>query len=214
LNKYGDIFNRTFPPRRSDRQDMCAFGFEPNPKHKSRLEQLQKQYSKIGWRVQFFNEAVAAKEGRAKFLHVNDVNETINNEWRFAAQDSSKHDGVSASEEMVPTIDFAAWTIHNVHMRNIPRAMFHNDPPPTVVMKMDIEGSEYEVLATMLAKGALCNISLITIEWHNKRLCKGPFCARIRDVVKILHDIPGCQPLRVQSFDDESYSTFAERRRE
>jgi len=216
LNKYGDIFNRTFPPRRSDRQDICAFGFEPNPKHKSRLEQLQKQYSERGWRVQFFNEAVAAKEGRVTFWHVNDVNDLMHNEWGFSARDWNKDNGVNASEEIVPTIDFAAWAIHNVHMRNIPSAMFHDDPPPTVVMKMDIEGSEYEVLSTMLVKGALCNISLITIEWHMRK-CQGPFCAHgsmLPHMMKILGDVPGCQPLRLHSFDDESYSTFAERRRQ
>ena len=218
LNKYGGIFNRTFPRRRSDRQDICAFGFEPNPKHKERLNQLQKQYSEIGWRVQSFHEAVAAKEGRATFWHVNDVDDTIHNEWGFSAQDWSNHtNGVNASEEMVPTIDFAAWTIHNVHMRNVPSAMFHNDPPPTVVMKMDVEGSEYEVLANMLVRGALCDISLITIEWHAEHMCQGPFCAhaqKLKNMVNILHDVPGCQHVRLQSLDDESYSKFAKGRRE
>lgn len=39
-------------------------------------------------------------------------------------------------------------------------------PPPRVFAKMDIEGSEYETLISMLIKGSLCHLSDIFLETH------------------------------------------------
>jgi FkbM family methyltransferase len=41
-----------------------------------------------------------------------------------------------------------------------------------IYIKMDIEGSEYEVLSKLLASPAIKNIKEITIEWHNRLLTK------------------------------------------
>ena len=40
---------------------------------------------------------------------------------------------------------------------------------PSVVMKMDIEGSEFRVLSRLLSSGVLCDLSAAAIEWHDER---------------------------------------------
>lgn len=69
-NKYRSVFDDSFPRKRFNRTDVCAFGFEANPAHKTRLQRLQHHYAAMGWRAIFFHEAVAAEEGMITFWHV------------------------------------------------------------------------------------------------------------------------------------------------
>ena len=39
-------------------------------------------------------------------------------------------------------------------------------PPPAVVMKMDIEGSELEVFPDLLVTGGFRNVDKVFMEWH------------------------------------------------
>ena len=39
-------------------------------------------------------------------------------------------------------------------------------PPPSIVMKLDVEGDEIAVLESMLVAGTLCHLSLVTWEYH------------------------------------------------
>lgn len=83
-----------------------------------------------------------------------------------------------------------------------------DDPPPYVLIKMDIEGSEYPVLASMLVKGALCQVSRITLETH-PRMCHGSWSCtltkNLTNIVQIVRQVPGCKPLLISLLDDESY---------
>lgn len=70
-------------------------------------------------------------------------------------------------------------------------------------MKMDIEGSDYEIVAALLAQGSLCKINTITIEWHSQ-FCKGPLCnVNLPELAKLLPSI-GCNVNFVNK-DDETY---------
>ena len=40
---------------------------------------------------------------------------------------------------------------------------------PSVVMKMDIEGSEFRVLSRLLSSGVLCDLDAAAVEWHDER---------------------------------------------
>ncbi|WP_411574217.1 FkbM family methyltransferase [Streptomyces fradiae] len=57
----------------------------------------------------------------------------------------------------VPAVDFSAWLRRTV------------TPADHVVVKMDIEGAEYPVLAKLLAEGTVDLISVLYIEWHHDR---------------------------------------------
>lgn len=49
------FFDKYFPKAdRINRKDVCVVGFEPNPKHRSRLKKLQSYYGKMGLRVFWF----------------------------------------------------------------------------------------------------------------------------------------------------------------
>ena len=110
-----------------------------------------------------------------------------------------------ATLETVPSVDVAACVHANVHGRSIPGKLHEDDPEPCVISKMDIEGSEYEVLGKMMLTGAVCNMTLLTLEWHPALLC--PACEQQTVERMLRHSLTaeGCTA-RVMLVDDESYS--------
>lgn len=55
-------------------------------------------------------------------------------------------------------------------------------PGRTVVLKLDIEGSEYEVIPRLKETGTLCNIDVIVMEWH------GTGNGNVTDLTKLLRE--------------------------
>jgi hypothetical protein len=58
---------------------------------------------------------------------------------------------------LMPTVDLAAWMLRYIR------------PTQTVLMKMDIEGSEYSVRSTILVRAGhilYSRVKVITIEYH------------------------------------------------
>lgn len=212
LNAYDEAtWQHTFPADRR-RKDVCAFGFEPNPLHWSKLQRLQAAYSSQGWRTRFFRAAVAAKSGNMTFWHVNEQSDRENNEWEFSSAGKDRVTRAqrlrsNATQETVAAVDLAAWVNEHVRQRRVPAALLPSDPPPAVVMKMDVEGSEYEVLTSMLFKGALCNVSIVTVEWHPHLCHHAPLCTpnQLPEVLSTARHVPGCEPLTLLDVDDESY---------
>jgi FkbM family methyltransferase len=54
--------------------------------------------------------------------------------------------------------DFSAWVLNNF------------SPDDYIIVKMDIEGAEYGVLAKMIADGALDYVNELYIEWHHEKV--------------------------------------------
>ena len=132
-------FLARFLPTDRNRSDVCVFGLEPNPRHRLRLLQLQAAYARRGWRVRYLHAAASTKDGTLSFHRANEVNDTINLEWGFRQRGRSK----ASTAVTVPSVDLAAWVAAEVHGRIVPPAKLPSDPEPAVLMKVDIEGSEW-----------------------------------------------------------------------
>ena len=116
------------------------------------------------------------------------------------------------SLNMIRLVDFFRTYIIN---RQIPDALLESDPAPAVVMKMDIEGEEYNVLQDMIEEGVagdkiLCHV---TIEFHT--LIKGAQKPvrlpekhkKTKDIIRKVQDYQesmGCNVSMVL-FDTEEY---------
>ena len=163
-SSYAKIFNETFPVYRG-RPDVCAFGWEANSAHVPWLNRLQQAYKQQGWLAHWFAPvAVADKDGTIEFWHVNDTYDKSHNEWGYSMRHRNQLG--AGFKEVVRAMDLARWINAHVHRRRVPDAIREDDPPPAVVMKMDIEGSEFSVLPSLLATGAMCSISYLTVEYH------------------------------------------------
>lgn len=233
------IFDEFFPESRQSRSDVCAFAFEPNPIHVDHLKNLESAYSAKGHRLTVFNAGVGTSAGTLPFCHNNHsiVRESqVHNEWGFHAcwdcstfVDARKRDLCYLWQIPVdvPVIDLSSWMLHHVLKRHIPPPLTHKDPPPAVVIKMDIEGAEFALLPKLILSGALCGVTSLTLEWHacvEQRLHRigqsytfqlpnassEPLCQQAIFIQSMLEhlvsqNVLGCSLQFVSNLDDESY---------
>lgn len=96
------------------------------------------------------NNAVWTYDGKLKFYLSSRRRGQANGVFHNASAKREK-------EIEVPCIDFGKWIINN----------FKKDD--FIVLKMDIEGSEFEVLQSMINDGSIRYIDIAYIEFHHKR---------------------------------------------
>jgi len=140
LEKFDQVYG---PPSRrespSSHSGLCALGLEPNPKHQPRLREIEKAYKRRGWNVHFYPFAAWSAEGEMGFSVTGKRGDN-----ELDAAFGAHLDYLQAgSDYTVRTVDLSAFVA--------------SLPTNTVkLMKLDIEGAEYETLASMMQKSALC----------------------------------------------------------
>lgn len=189
LGKYNEVFG----PFLSRRKDVCAFGFEANPRHNQILEKLQGVYNKIGWKTNFFNRVVWKKNGETMKIYSDDENR--NEDWGAGVLDTKIPNKSKMTIFEIPTIDIASWLQSIIDKYN----------PEVVMVKMDIEGSEYEVIPHLLAQNMLCKnkIKFMYMEIHAWASSR----AKKLDIKTIRQQIEKqtCEPTTILDIDDETY---------
>lgn len=153
LNSYNDILGDVVTRRES----VCAFGFEANPRHFKRLRQLQDIYNALGWKTTFYNRVVWTENNNTMTIYSDDENR--NEDWGAGVFDTAIPDKNTMTKFEVPTVDIASWF----------ESIIDQYSPKTVMVKMDIEGSEYKVIPHLLRRNMLCadKISFMYMEFHN-----------------------------------------------
>jgi len=160
MSKYlGDENIRSKPFAESG---ICAIGFEANPKFIARHDAITSAYRAKGWNVQYLTPAIVLDHDGEVTFHV-DV--------KPAGTGSSIADRLKVpngntvhkkfTEQTLPSINFTQFMEEHV-MPLRPQLEF-------VMMKMDIESSEYIVLPALAKSSALCageGIDLALVEYH------------------------------------------------
>jgi FkbM family methyltransferase len=149
-------------------QNVCVFAFEPNPKHRRSQSTTELFYNHMGWRYHYMPFGVSDKDGNLTFYH-NTLSDWGGQceEWGFSmfptavAENQTKFEAVS-----VNIVNVSAWMETNILNRYIPPRNQYNTLPPLLVMKMDIEGSEYNVLESLLKSGVSHKFDHILGEFH------------------------------------------------
>jgi hypothetical protein len=178
IQKYFDIVygNETVRNEQLEGNDsyMCAVGFEPNSKLSSYLKEVESAYHKCGWRVKFLTEtAVSDHYESAQFYTDGEYHKY---EWGGGILPNSvvrtaKQDSINGNYAKVNVIRLSDFLKHVVGKRRIPKiantSSHKRHKPPRVVMKMDIEGSEMEVIPDLLFSGGLEHVNILMMEWHD-----------------------------------------------
>lgn len=145
---------RKFKQMVSDAFNFQMFSFEANPAF---FEDIEKTGTTL------LRKAVWIEDGKKDFFIVtkdkydsedmktgaSTLNET-KNEWNLKG-----HKETTAFS--VDTIDLSSWILNNFEKNDY------------IILKMDIEGSEYEVLGKMISDGALSFINELWIEFHYQK---------------------------------------------
>jgi hypothetical protein len=155
-----NLFNSQFGAAR-DNRDFCTFEFEPNPAHQAALQTNSRAYKAVGWRYHVKNVGASDNNGTMDFYHQGDENEE---EWGFSVKQLNN----AATKVSIPVIRFSKWLEEHVNKRKIPSTPhgFYENSGAKVVMKMDVEGSEYVLLPDLILSGAICGIDLMFGEFH------------------------------------------------
>jgi FkbM family methyltransferase len=156
------IFDRYFG---EDRRHVCAIGFEPNPKHTGYLKRLQDNLVCRGRRVHIYTSTAAATNTSKLTFYSDSRSPKERHEWAASLIHSQ---WTTNSSLTVQGIDLAEFIMTNVliPLHRVHFTREENGLRVPIVMKMDIEGSEYGVILHLLAKGVLCELDFGMLEWH------------------------------------------------
>jgi FkbM family methyltransferase len=166
-SKFVGKFTQHFGPVEFRRNSTCVFAFEPNPLHREHQVATMRTYNALGWRYHYLPVGVGDRPGQIRFFRNNiSTAGEAHEEWGFSTTNMEPNNPenirTSVSSDV---IDFARFVAVNILERSIPK--LNTKLPPTVMMKMDIEGYEYRVLSHMLVHGVLCKINVILGETHH-----------------------------------------------
>ena len=155
---------------------------------------MEQSYRSCGWRVKIYTEtAVSDHYGVTEFYSDNDFK---HNEWggsilgpnimkpiQKANRDKTtkqnglnfkytKSEGKNVGKNVVNLIKLSDFINNVVATRKIyplssSEKSEENMKPPTVMMKLDIEGSEVDVVSDLLFSGSLKHLDVTMIEWHH-----------------------------------------------
>ena len=157
---FANVFNHSFGSIATNgmAQLTCSLGFEPNPRHVDRHKALQRAYERMGWRYTFFPFALGVTSENLVFYENPSDNQGAENEyWGF----STNQRGRNQSEVRVPSVSF------NTVLAQIGRRRLPAGHHPCVLVKMDIEGSEFAVVPQVMMSGNLCRVvDYFSVEWH------------------------------------------------
>jgi hypothetical protein len=146
----------------SNRDDVCVFGFEPNPQHIERLKRIEQCYPRVKY---FCPAAIGVEDGNLYFIRKDDDNEIS---WGGQI-------GTAEEVEALLPGKITPITTHNVTRFMLMLFDRHYDRSHglgKIHAKIDIEGSEILLLPTMENAGLLCadyGFVSMTIEIHPGR---------------------------------------------
>ena len=152
---------------------VCAVGFEPNSNHATYLKQIESSYTKCGWRATFLtNTGVSDHFGSTKFYSDGQIEK---NEWGggILPPDVIKvakghfFNSTKSNYAVVNLVRLSDFLKLAVGKRKIPTDLSgSSELPPKVVIKIDIEGSEVDVIPDLLFSGGLEYVDALLVEWH------------------------------------------------
>ena len=204
------VFDQVFgpPPRR----DICALGFEPNIKHTATLKGIEQNLKCRGYKAKFFTEtAVSTTDSTLTFYGDEAADEQVH-EWGASLINWQGTSNNSTFE--VRGLDFSRFLKEQIfypfqqHLGKpgTGNGSTSNSSMPPILMKMDIEGAEFEVLPQLVSTGAFCQIDSVFIEWHEQiRAMSNSTSLDSLLISQFLEGIkPFCKPT-LMALDDESY---------
>jgi FkbM family methyltransferase len=128
--------------------------FEANPRFNTPLVQAKEHYNSLGIKVNIFPSTVVDVRDGTRTFFLDTVN-TANDFWGSSIY--ANHPDAIASKSNgteLSAINISRWLL----MNTLPRDF--------VVVKMDVEGAEYEIIPHMVEMSAWTVVDHLLVEWH------------------------------------------------
>jgi hypothetical protein len=156
-------YNETFGSP-EERMKVCTFGFEPNPHWTHKLKRLEQAYRGIGVNILIFTETAAATHSNNLTFYLEPYEKPENHEWGASTIKWN-------NKGMVP-VNVGA--IELAHFLNMVRFRRGQTARSKVVMKLDIEGAEFQVIPELVVQGSFCAVDYAICEFHHRFFEKMP----------------------------------------
>ena len=223
-SKFAKRFQSILPDTGKRRKTSCVFAFEPNPLHAPTQKQTTRKYRAMGWRYTYVGAAASDQQGNLTFWQNNGFYGTGKSATSFARLEvgfstQNRDPGNPHNQRVdVPTIDLSAWIRHHILERRIPEDgdLYDAKSPPLLIMKMDIEGSEYRTFSKMVLDRVACSLDYIYGETHaftnrfekfqlrNNVVLDGAQARAFMWSLNMMLRMEGCKTTWIE-FDDEAY---------
>ena len=131
------------------------FLVEPNPDNFNLLKAKFKSEKNFS----FFNVAGWDQKDKMEFW-IGKKNTATNSRLKKIIEDHKKDKSKYSKKIVVDTIDTSKFIVENVKQK---------DKNDIVILKMDIEGSEYTVIDSLIKNETIKNIDYLLIEYHNTK---------------------------------------------
>ena len=149
-------FDKLFGAADIRNNNVCVYGFEVNPENEPRLKRIEECYKRQGWQLEFIMKAVSNRDDDVVTVRRKGKGDVGAN-----VQGRVRPNIPNEAVAKVSTVDIARFIKEKADLHQ----------PKAVLVKMDIEGSEYEVLPHLLKENMLCNeyVTKMTIEFHGHK---------------------------------------------
>lgn len=129
--------------------------FEANPHFNAALVKAKESYDALGIRVNIFPSTIVDVRDGSRTFFLDTVN-NANDFWGSSIY-ASHPDAISSKSNgtELSSINISRWLL----MNTLPRDF--------VVVKMDIEGAEYEIIPHMAEMGVSTVVDHLLVEWHS-----------------------------------------------
>jgi hypothetical protein len=206
--KVEPTFSRFFGSN-NNRKDVCTIGFEANLHHTSRLLELQYNYRNASYPCVIFTEtAVSNKIGTVEFF-LDPLAKPEKHEWgatAVACNERVKACPDAKNRASALAIDMNQF-LHNVYSLWTSTSSYASTKDHKIVAKMDIEGSEFNVLPHMMLHGSICFIDFLIIEFHPLDFHNlSPHDHVLGDIIKHLATKSESCKLEISTRDDETFA--------
>ena len=228
LAKVNSIFNKNFGSIDERRKAyleggrvVCAVGFEPNYRLSQYLEEIERKYTNCGWRVTFLTKsAVSDHDGIERFYTDGGYKQFELSGGILPPKVFNTH--IKKLDDNSTTTNVTLIRLSEFLRNVVGKRMLPVHPskkhPPRVLMKMDIEGSEVDVIPDLIFTGGLQYINSFMVEWHGRfeNLSERKKAHRILDeIIKLISEYSFAMKGHGAKFDftsinldDETYSGY------
>ncbi|KAG0043823.1 hypothetical protein BGZ83_011000 [Gryganskiella cystojenkinii] len=162
LQSFNAKFSYSFPkPSWANHEDAEIFLFEANPIFNTKLIQAKEKYTARGIKVNIFPSTVVDTEDGIRTFYLDTVN-SEHDYWGSSIY-ASHPDAIKSNSTgtRLTSINISRWLLQNFLPRDF------------VVVKMDIEGAEYEIVPHMADMQAWSVMDELLVEWHGRDIGGG-----------------------------------------
>jgi len=155
------------------RKKFCILSFEPNGIFDSALLEIEQEMNKRGFKVKVKPRTAVSDKFSESVIYLDDVSTHAYGTSLISGKRVNFGGQLHplGKEQHVYLVDLTSI------IKSVPKSI-------ELVVKMDIEGGEYDVFRSIIPSGVACRINLLIVEYHWHKLIKGSIPSGVNEVIE------------------------------